>query len=561
MWLGWTKSFLLSLLCLVLVQTGPANAAREELVIGMTQYPSNFNPNIDSMAAKSYVLAMTRRPFTTFDENWNLICMLCTELPTLENGKAVIEKQEDGSDGIALTYDIRDDAVWGDGTPVTTDDVLFTQDVGLHPQSGVTSAEGYRRITSIDVIDAKTFTLHVDRVTFNYNAINDFRLLPAHLERSIFEEDPATYRNRTRYDTATTTDGLYFGPYKITDVSSGAYVVLEPNDTWWGEPPKFKKIVIKAIENTAALEANLLSGSIDMIAGEPAGITIDQALAFEKRHGDDYQIVYKPGLIYEHLDVNLDNPILADRRVRQALIQSIDREAINQQLFEGRQPVAHTSINPLDWVYDQAVPTYGYDADVAASLLDDAGWTEMKDGVRHNADGDALAVELMTTAGNRTRELVQQVLQSQWKALGIDVTIKNEPARVFFGETTRKRKFTGLAMFAWISSPENVPRTTLHSEEIPSEENGWSGQNYTGYANPELDQLLDDLERELDRDKRRPMWAKLQAIYANDLPAIPLYFRADAHIWPLWLRGIVPTGHQYSSALWVENWYAEDASN
>jgi len=561
MWLGWTKSFLLSLLCLVLVQTGPANAAREELVIGMTQYPSNFNPNIDSMAAKSYVLAMTRRPFTTFDENWNLICMLCTELPTLENGKAVIEKQEDGSDGIALTYDIRDDAVWGDGTPVTTEDVLFTQDVGLHPQSGVTSAEGYRRITSIDVIDAKTFTLHVDRVTFNYNAINDFRLLPAHLERSIFEEDPATYRNRTLYDTATTTDGLYFGPYKITDVSSGAYVVLEPNDTWWGEPPKFKKIVIKAIENTAALEANLLSGSIDMIAGEPAGITIDQALAFEKRHGDDYQIVYKPGLIYEHLDVNLDNPILADRRVRQALIQSIDREAINQQLFEGRQPVAHTSINPLDWVYDQAVPTYGYDADVAASLLDDAGWTEMKDGVRHNADGDALAIELMTTAGNRTRELVQQVLQSQWKALGIDVTIKNEAARVFFGETTRKRKFTGLAMFAWISSPENVPRTTLHSEEIPSEENGWSGQNYTGYANPELDQLLDELERELDRDKRRPMWAKLQAIYANDLPAIPLYFRADAHIWPLWLQGIVPTGHQYSSALWVENWYAEDASN
>ncbi|MEM9442465.1 MAG: peptide ABC transporter substrate-binding protein, partial [Pseudomonadota bacterium] len=421
--------------------------------------------------------------------------------------------------------------------------------------------EGYRRITSIDVIDAKTFTLHVDRVTFNYNAINDFRLLPAHLERSIFEEDPATYRNRTLYDTATTTDGLYFGPYKITDVSSGAYVVLEPNDTWWGEPPKFKKIVIKAIENTAALEANLLSSSIDMIAGEPAGITIDQALAFEKRHGDDYQIVYKPGLIYEHLDVNLDNPILADRRVRQALIQSIDREAINQQLFEGRQPVAHTSINPLDWVYDQAVPTYGYDADVAASLLDDAGWTEMKDGVRHNADGDALAIELMTTAGNRTRELVQQVLQSQWKALGIDVTIKNEPARVFFGETTRKRKFTGLAMFAWISSPENVPRTTLHSEEIPSEENGWSGQNYTGYANPELDRLLDDLERELDRDKRRPMWAKLQAIYANDLPAIPLYFRADAHIWPLWLQGIVPTGHQYSSALWVENWYAEDASN
>ena len=560
--LDWVKNVFLAVLGTLLIQLGTAPAAaKEELVIGMTQYPSNFNPNIDSMAAKSYVLAMARRPFTTYDEDWNLICMLCNELPTLENGKAVIEKQDDGTDGIALTYTIREDATWGDGTPVTTEDVLFTQEVGLHPQSGVTSAEGYRRITSIDVIDDKTFTLHVDRITFNYNAINDFRLLPAHLERKIFEEDPATYRNRTLYDTATATDGLYFGPYKVTEVSSGAYVVLEPNKTWWGEAPKFEKIVIKAIENTAALEANLLSGSIDMIAGEPAGITIDQALAFEKRHGDDYQIVYKPGLIYEHLDVNLDNPILADVRVRQALIQGIDREAINRQLFEGRQPVAHTSINPLDWVYDQAVPTYGYDVDAAASLLDEAGWTELVEGVRHNDAGQALAIELMTTAGNRTRELVQQVLQSQWRELGIDVSIKNEPARVFFGETVSKRKFKGLAMFAWLSSPENVPRTTLHSEEIPSEANGWSGQNYTGYADPELDQLLDKLERELDREKRRLMWAKVQQIYATDLPAIPLYFRADAHIWPLWLKGIVPTGHQYSSALWVEKWYADEASN
>ena len=551
-----------AMLALSLVQPGPARAAaKDELVIGITQYPANFHPNIEAMAVKSYVLAMTRRPFTTYDADWNLICMLCTELPTLENGKAVIEKQDDGSDGIALTYTIRDDAVWGDGTPVSTDDVLFTQEFGLHPDGGVVSSENYRRVTSIDVIDDKTFTMHVDRVTFNYNAINDFRLLPAHLEREIFEQDPATYRNRTLYDTATTTDGLYFGPYKITEVSSGAYVVLEPNETWWGKPPHFKKIVIKAIENTAALEANLLSGSIDMIAGDPGGISIDQALAFEKRHGENYQVVYKPGLIYEHLDVNLDNPILADVRVRRALIHGIDREAISQKLFEGQQPVAHTGVNPLDWAFFDDVTKYAYDPDQAASLLDEAGWTELKDGVRHNADGEPLALELMTTAGNRTRELVQQVLQNHWKQLGIDVSIKNEPARVFFGETTSKRKFTGLAMFAWISSPENVPRTTLYSDQIPSEENGWSGQNFTGYANPEMDQLLEDLERELDKEKRGPMWAQLQEIYATDLPAIPLYFRADSHIWPKWLKGVVPTGHQYSSANWVENWYAEDVSN
>jgi peptide/nickel transport system substrate-binding protein len=543
----------------IALSPGASQAARDELVIGITQFPSTFHPNIDSMAAKSYVLGMAERPFTGFDPEWQLICMLCTELPTIENGRAVIEKQDDGSEGIALTYTIRPGATWGDGTPVTTADVLFTYEVGTHPQSGVSNAELYRRITGIDVVDDRTFVMHVDRVTFDYNAINDFRILPTHIERPIFEVDPVAYRNRTAFDTDTTNPGLYFGPYRITEVSSGAFVVLEPNPTWWGDPPFFRRIVVKVIENTAALEANLLSGSIDMIAGE-LGVTIDQALAFEKRHGDRFRIAYEPGLVYEHIDLNLDNPILADLRVRKALIMGLDREAMSRQLFEGRQAVADTSVNPLDWVYSDAVPRYHEDLAAAAALLDQAGWDRIQRGVRHNGAGEPLTLELMTTAGNRTRELVEQVLQSQWQRLGIDVRIRNEPARVFFGETTAKRKFSAMAMFAWISSPENVPRSTLHSGEIPTAANGWAGQNYTAFRNAEMDQLLDDLERELDREKRRVMWRRVQEIYAEELPALPLYFRANPHIWPLWLEGVTPTGHLNPSTLWVENWRAAEPS-
>jgi peptide/nickel transport system substrate-binding protein len=533
-----------------------ARAARDELVIGITQFPSTFHPNIDAMAAKSYILGMAQRPFTAYDAKWQLVCMLCTELPTLENRKAVLEKRADGSNGIALTYTIRPDATWGDGTPVTTDDVLFTYEVGHHPDSGVSNAELYRRITAIDRPDAKTFVMHVDRVTFDYNAINDFRLLPAHLERPVFEADPKAYRSRTTFDTGTTNPGLYFGPYRITEVSTGAFVVLEPNPTWWGEKPFFKRIVVKVIENTAALEANLLAGGIDMIAGE-LGLTIDQAIAFEKRHGQDYQIVYKPGLVYEHVDLNLDNPILADRRVRHALMMGLDRKALCQQLFEGRQSVADTTVNPLDWIYSEDVPKYHEDLPAAGALLNQAGWSDLRGGVRHNAQGQPLTLELMTTAGNRTRELVEQVLQSQWKRLGIDVRIRNEPARVFFGETVRKRRYSAMAMFAWISTPESVPRTTLHSEQIPTEANGWAGQNDAGFRNAEMDKLIDAIERELDRDKRKAMWGRLQQIYAEELPALPLYFRSEPHIWPLWLQGVVPTGHQDASTLWVEHWRAE----
>ncbi|MDX1575128.1 MAG: peptide ABC transporter substrate-binding protein, partial [Kiloniellales bacterium] len=441
---------------LALLLATPATATAGELKIGITQYPSTLHPLIDSMLAKSYVLAMTRRPITAYDHDWQLICMLCVELPSLENGLAVPETLEDGGEGIAVTYQIHPEATWGDGTPVSTEDVVFTWEVGRHPQSGVAGFEAFRRILSIDVIDDKTYTVHVDRITFTYNASGGFELLPAHIERPVFEADPAAYRNRTTFDSDPTNPGLYFGPYRISEAATGSHITVEPNPTWYGDKPDFDKITVRVIENTAALEANLLSGAIDMIAGE-LGLTLDQALAFEPRYGTRYQVLFKSGLIYEHLDLNLDNPILQDPRVRRALIFALDRAAISEQLFAGRQPVADASVSPLDWVHSDDIPKYPFDPERAAALLEEAGWTPGPDGVRVNAAGERLGLELMTTAGNRSRELVQQVLQSQWRDLGIDVRIRNEPARVFFGETVTKRKFTGAAMFAWLSSPESVP--------------------------------------------------------------------------------------------------------
>ena len=526
--------------------------AKDDLVIGITQFPSTLHPNIDSMRAKSYVLGAVQRPFTVFDHDWNLVCLLCTELPTLENGKAQLEQTKEGEAGIAVTYTIHAEANWGDNTPVTTKDVMFTWEVGNNPKVGTGNQEMYRRILSIDIKDEKTFTLHIDRVTFTYNAINDFRLLPAHLERAVYEKSPEEYGNRTLFETDPTNAGLYFGPYRVSEINRGSHIVLEPNATWWGEKPQFKRVIVKAIENTAALEANLLSGEVDMIAGE-IGLTLDQALAFEKRHSDRFNVIYQSGLFYEHLDVQLTNPILSDIKVRQALIYGIDRSAISHQLFQDKQPVADTNVNPLDWVYDPNVPKYEYDPKLAKKLLDEAGWTDIKEGIRHK-DGERLSLELMTTAGNRTRELVQQVLQSQWKQIEVEIKIRNEPARVYFGETLRYRKHKGLAMFAWISAPENVPRSTLHSEMIPTEENGWSGQNIASYKNPQMDELLDKIELELERDKRKPMWAEIQRIYATDLPVIPLYFQADAYVLPKWLNGVRPTGHLNVSTLWIEQW-------
>ncbi len=527
-------------------------ADRDRLVIGISQFPSTLHPSFDSMLAKEYVNAMARRKITVYDHDWNVVCLLCTGLPDLTAGTARYEKTADGKDGMALDYALDPRAVWGDGTPITTKDVLFTWEVGRHPQTGTDSSELYRRILGIDVHDDHRFTLHMDRRSCDYKGLAEFNLLPEHLERAVFE--PATdYRKRTLYDRDPANPGLWYGPYRVTEVSPGSNIVLEPNPLWWGKKPYFKQIVVRTIENTAALVANLLAGDIDMIEGEP-GLSIDQALSFERRHGDDYQVIYKPGLIYEHMDVALDNPVLSDVRVRKALLHGIDRQAISDKLFAGKQPVAHTQTNPLDSVYYDGAPKYTYDPSTAASLLDKAGWPLAADGVRRHADGTQLQFDLMTTAGNKSRELVQQVLQSQWKELGVEVTIRNEPARVFFGETVSKRKFNGLAMFAWLSSPQSIPRSSLHSEMIPTEENAWAGQNYTGYASAKMDKIIDDLELVCEPEANRKLWEEMQTLYAEDLPALPLYFRASSYILPKWLKGVRPTGHQYTSTNWIEEW-------
>ncbi|MFP4126887.1 MAG: peptide ABC transporter substrate-binding protein [Alphaproteobacteria bacterium] len=545
-----------ALAALVLLAALPA-AARDTLRIGVSQFPSTLHPSIDSMLAKTYVHGMTLRPFTAFDHDWELTCMLCTELPTLENGRAERIERTDGTTGVKVRYTIHPDARWGDGTPVTTADVLFTWRFGKHPESGVTARETYTDIRDIEVHDEKSFTLELEDLEYRYNAINTFQVLPAHLEEEVFAADPAAYRNRTLFDTDPTRRGLALGPYRLAEVATGDYLVLERNPEWWGEEPAFERIVIEVIENTAALEANLLAGEIDMIAGE-LGLPLDQALAFEERHGEDYRVVYQPGLIYEHLEVNLDNPMFEDVRVRRALLHAVDREALSAQLFAGEQAVAATAVHPLDRVHVEDVAAYPYDLDRARALLAEAGWRPGPDGVRVDAAGERLSFAFSTTAGNRSRELVQQFLQAQWAEVGIEARVRNLPPRVLFAEELSRRQFDGMALFAWISAPESVPKTTLHSTMIPTSDNGWSGQNYTGYTNPEMDRLIEAIEVELDRDARAELWAELQRLYARELPALPLYFRAEPHIWPTWLEGVRPTGHQDVSTLWVEDWRAAD---
>ncbi len=544
-------------LTLLLASAGVAHAqaSHDTLTIGIAQFPSSLQPDIDPETVRSYAMGFVIRQITAFDKDWHNTCLLCTELPSLQNGLAKIEDRPDGSKGMAVTLKLKPGLQWGDGQPVTAKDIAFTWKLGSDPASGFSNNNPWNRATSVDVVDDSTAVMHLGSIRADYDQWD--QILPEHVEGAVVAASttPGSYINGTAYNRAPVNPGLYDGPYMITAYDSGNQIVMEPNPHWAGTKPGFKRIVLRHIENTAALQANLLSGDVDMVAGEGVGLTIDQVLALQKAHPDEFHYEYKPSLTYEHIDLKKENPLLQDLRVRRALLMAIDRQTMVDRLFQGKQPVAATWVNPLSPNYDASVPVVKYDLPGAKALLKDAGWTPGDDGICRNAAGQKLELELGTTAGNRLRELQEQVIQSNLKNACIATTIKNEPARTLFGDTLKHRSFTGLEMYAWSSNVTESPLRTLDTSQIPREANNYGGANYPGFSDPKMDADILAAESELDPAKQKVIWANMQVIYADAIPVLPLFFRSEAHVTPLWLRGYAPTGQGDMSCYWAEDWH------
>lgn len=543
-----------------LVQAKPTNA---ELKIGIAQEFETLNPLIMSMVASSYIHYMVGRRLVNLDADNKWQPQIAKSIPTLENGQAKIIT-EGGKKKIQSTWEIKENVSWGDGKPVTCEDVAFSRTLALSPNISIGEKEVYSQIEKIDIDpkNKKKCVFTYEKAKWDHFMLGTYYIIPKHIEEPVFEKygkQKEGYEKNSVYVKNPTNPGLYNGPYIVSEVKLGDHVTMIPNKHFYGEAPKIQKVIVRLIPNTGTLEANLRSGTIDKIA--VLGLTFDQALEFEKKvksESLDYVVKIEPSSVHEHIDFNLDNPILKDPKVRKAMLTAIDKDQLVKSFFDNRQPSSlHFMTTNDPWFTNDPkfVTTYKFSKRSAAKMLDEAGWKEGPDGYRYK-DGKKLSLVFMTTAGNKTREAVQVYLQSQWKAVGIEVVPKNEPGRVFFGETTKKRKFD-MAMYAWVASPENNPRSTQHSKSIPTDKNGWSGQNYPAWKNAKMDKLIEDMDTELNPKKRLEIAWEMQKLYTEDVPALPLYYRADNAVIPKNLKNYKLTGHQFSETNDIEKWTLE----
>ncbi|MFN8790740.1 MAG: peptide ABC transporter substrate-binding protein [Bdellovibrionales bacterium] len=536
--------------------------SNSELKIGISQEFENLNPLIMTMSATTYIYAMAGRALVTLNSDLKWVPQLAKEIPSMDKGTAKLVDLG-GKKRVVAQWEIREDAKWGDGKPVICEDFAFARNVAASPNVSVGEKETYTQVEKIewDAKNPKKCTFTYDKARWDFYALGRFFPLPKHLEEPIFTKFGSRkegYEKNSTYVKNPTNPGLYNGPYRISEVKLGNHVTLVPNPQWGGVKPKIEKIIVKLIPNTGTLEANLRSGQIDMI-GTLGLLALDQALSLEKKvksEGLPYDVIFTPSITYEHIDLNMDNPILKDVRVRQALVFAINRDEMVKALFEGKQQVAEHFVSPKDPWYSndpKLVKLYRYSRREAQKLLDEAGWKPGPDGIRVK-NGKRLTLTFMTTAGNKTRELVQVYLQEQWKQVGVEVNIKNEPARVYFSETTKKRKFDSMAMYAWVSSPENNPKSNVATKNIPTDKNGWSGQNYPGWSNKDVDAACEAIDIEFNAAKRRELALKITKRYTEEVPVIPLFYRSDVSVVPPALKNYTPTGHQFAETNEIETW-------
>ena len=525
--------------------------AKDTLTIGVAQFPANLHPAIGAQTVQSFTVGIGLHRLTAIDSEGRIVCLLCTTVPTLQNGLARIVDRPDGQKGLDVTFTLKPGLRWGDGVPLTARDVAFTGQIGRDPRAGFANPHPWTRATSIDVVDDSTVVMHLPRTLTTFALWDE--IVSEHIDGPIYEaaKGPGDYVSRTAYNRDPTNPGLWDGPFAVSAYQSNIQVVFRPNPYWPGPRPGLAAIVVKLIENTAALQANLLSGDVDMTPSG-TGLSIEQAVALEKSEPGRFRIVYKPQLTYEHIEPSFANPALRDRRVREALLRGLDVRNIVERLFSGHAELARSFLNGIDGHYTPDVPTYPFDPAKARALLDEAGWAPGPDGVRRR-NGERLSLEFSTTSGNRSRELTQQVMQNQWKAIGVEAVIRNQPSRSFFGELLKKRQFTGIVEFASTGEPD-LPPIRMTTPYIPAEANNWGGQNYSGMSDSRIDAAVEAAQYELDPVRQQALWAEMQRIYATELYGLPLYFRVDPDIVPPWLEGFVATGKESYVTYWAADW-------
>jgi peptide/nickel transport system substrate-binding protein len=430
-------------------------------------------------------------------------------------------------DPFQWTWQIREDAVWSDGTPITADDfilgwkLLTSDEFGQCEGADPASTGRSEQIESIEGSeDGKTVTVTLLPGQRNpeYQAGAEFNVWPAHIaEAQGFDIDTPEGCGEAAAYFASTRPAWSGGPWMIVDGDLENQIIKEPNPNWYGDPVNLDQIIM--VFNTE--ESTWAQGTANNeIHGGAPSATFPADVIRQLQDTEGVNVGIAAGGGFEHLDMNLDNEQLQDLALRQAIFTAIDRQAIGDRTYGDLFPEITTSDNYFFRSFDtrgyfqDLVSPQGYGAgnvDEARAILEAGGYQGFEDGGQLTLDGENIGPFRLRATGTEVRQQSLELIATYLRQIGIQVEI--EPIEDL-GAVLAEGDYD-IIQFGWSGAATFAafPNQMLHSE---------SSSNFGGYSNPEVDELVTQANNAASLDEA--------AQFANQANEIAL---ADAYVMPL----------------------------
>ncbi len=417
-------------------------------------------------------------------------------------------------DGLTWTIKIRDGVTWHDGEPFTANDVAFSYQLYMNPDTtGPWSGDLNRKIESVTAIDDETVEFKLKLVNADFQiAIGSLELIAEHIWKDV---DPTTLPNDPGSNGTDPSRVVGTGPFIFQEWLVEDRVTCIANENYWGGKPYLDEWIYRYVGDATAVLQALKVGDID------TGSIVESTVG--ELDGTEVGVYNYPTLSFTFYGTNLDpekSPYFQDVAVRKAMLYALDREALIESIRFGYGTVAVGTMPVLSWAYNpdgiEEELRYEYDPEKAKQLLDEAGWVPGDDGVRQK-DGLRLSFPMQTNAGNEVREQYLTAFQEFWREIGIEMTPQLEPFPAVVERITSTFDFDiFLIGFGWDATPGQ--ETMFACDSYPS------GFNTVRYCNPQVDELLQKALTTLDRDERIEIYTEMQNIFLNDCPIAVLDF-------------------------------------
>jgi len=437
-----------------------------------------------------------------------------------------------------LTFKLRKDVRWQDGQPFTADDVVFTYQTMVNPKTPAPFKEGYLMVQSVEAPDPYTVRVHYAKPYARAVATWGDYVLPKHLLESYATQGRLRESPQNRQPIGT-------GPYRFQEWRTGEKVVLVENPDYYNGRPHIGRIVYRVIPSQATIFLELKAKGVDYARTLTAFQYVRQTdyPAFRKA----YNKFKYPSGYYTFLGFNLKDPRFADRRVRQAFAHAINKRELIDGVVLGLAREATGPIRPGTWAYTDRVKRYDYDPEKAKALLAEAGWQDRDgDGVVEDKAGRPFSFTILTNQGNDERKKIAEIIQQRLKEIGVKADIQVIEWAAFIKEYVKPRRFEAiiLGLGAGVDPDQYV---VWHSSQT-----GPDQMNRTGYANAEVDALLEAGRSTCDEADRVRYYHRIQEILAEDVPMVFLYFKDELPVVASRFHGIkeTPGGIMYNFDQW-----------